>query len=756
MHLISRGIVVVFLIGVISPPILSQAVREVTDEDVDRAIARIERYLWARQKADGGWYYNRSLPYGGQTALATFALLEAGISPNNPNLRKALDFLVKVKRRNLYVVTIRIMTLSEALAQSKRLPYRSCLEKDLEWLIRGNAARRCGAWGYSGPDKFGDNSCSQFALLALWEADRCGMKIDPSLIRRVEQTWIKRQRKDGGWTYSGQPGVDTPSTVSMTTAGIASLYLCQDVLTRTCQPYRYANRLKKAWAFLAENLKPDYIKNGYLAFCIQRVGMASGAKFIGGMDWFAVGAAKLAEPNPRGHSYWGQWGSIVRASFELIFLARGRIPLTFNKLAHGNERNWNFHARDVPHFTEYLRRNLERRLRWQVVKITDDVQLLLDAPILLITGTRALDFTPEQWAKLRDYSLRGGTLLFVPTHGSNAFLKSALEGLKKLYNEQNKEAPAYYTLKQIPADHPIYTLHRRIANGPGIAPIWGVSDGTRLIAIVSKRDICCPWQRLAVATGRIGYSLGVNLFLYATGGNQLRMRMRPVFVHKKGQIRQRAKIAWIKHNGNWHCQPYALNYLSEKLIAENRIALDVTAGVPIQADKLKGYHLIWMVGSDSFTLSDKQIDTLRDYLYNGGTLFINAVGGARDFNQSAREMLQRLFEGQSGVEKGYVSAFSPLITGKCGEFRGPPIKSPLPRSRAWMKSGSRPPAPLKVFMRSGRILVIYAPYGIHDTLDGHTAYGAKSYMPPAARDLAANIVLYALMEKPHQTSKNTN
>jgi hypothetical protein len=47
-------------------------------------------------------------------------------------------------------------------------------------------------------------------------------------------------------------------------------------------------------------------------------------------------------------------------------------------------------------------------------------------------------------------------------------------------------------------------------------------------------------------------------------------------------------------------------------------------------------------------------------------------------------------------------------------------------------------------MRAGRSLVIHARLGIHDTLDGHTTWGAKSFMPDSARDLAANIVLYAL------------
>ncbi|MCK4574064.1 MAG: DUF4159 domain-containing protein, partial [candidate division Zixibacteria bacterium] len=348
--------------------------------------------------------------------------------------------------------------------------------------------------------------------------------------------------------------------------------------------------------------------------------------------------------------------------------------------------------------------------------------------------------------KLREYSLRGGTLLFVPCHNSGAFLKSAKEGLEKLYTEQRKIAGGHYSLETLPADHPLYSVHYKIANGPKSAMMWGVSDGTRLLAVISGRDFPCAWHRRAEVSGRIDHMLGVNFFLYATGANSLRMRMRPVFFSKGREVRHHAKIAWLKHNGNSQTQPYALKYLSEKLTAENRVAINVTAGAPIRADKLRGYHLAWMTGSGEFSLTADELSALRDYLNSGGTLFVNAVGGSGPFNRSALDMLAKLLAGMNAVS-GNVTPTSPLITGKCGDFRGPPIKS-LPRTQVWRKSQKQAPSPLRVFIRNKRAVVIYAPYGVHDTLDGHTAHGAFSYMPPAARDIAANIVLYSLIEKP--------
>ena len=720
--------------------------REVVDKDIDRAVAGAKRFLYAQQTASGAWpQWSHRTTGEHNTVIAMLALLESGESRNNARIKKGLAALVKFDTRNLYTIATRVMVLARAGAGEKNSPYHGQLLADVKRLTAG-AARGGGAWGYGGPERTGDNSCSQFALLALWEADRAGVKIDPALIRLVERTWVRRQRPDGGWVYAGQPDLKATTTVSMTTAGLASLYICQDVLTKTCQPYAHRKSSDRGWKFLADRLGADYHRDGYVAFCVQRVGMASGQKFIGTMDWFGTGAAKLAEPSPYGSRYTGQWGPIVRASFELLFLTRGRIPLTFNKLAHGKETSWNFHTRDVPHFTEHMRRNFERIMRWQIVGITDDVAQMLDAPILLVAGRDALDFTPDQWAKLREYSLSGGTLLLVPSHNSKGFFDSAKAGLETLYADWIRNDSLRYTLQPLEADHPIYSVHEPVPNGSRAAPLWGVSDGTRLLAVLSRRDIACPWQRRAHKAGRIDYLMGVNFFLYATGSNSLRMRMRPVFAGGTGRARHTVRVARLRHRGNASTQPYALKYLSDKLTAENRVKLTVTENAAIDAKTLAGHHLAWMTGSDAFTLSDGQIRALRAYLDGGGTLFVNALGGSRAFAESAEKMLDEVFANVD-VLAGNASPVSPVMTGRCGEFRGLPLTG-LERTLKWRNTRDAPAAPVKAYHHAGRAMAIYAPFGVHDTLDGHAAHGARSYMPPSARQIAANVVLCALMAKP--------
>jgi hypothetical protein len=725
--------------------------REVADQDIDRVIGETIRYLYARQSAKTGlwpWRHRggaQEVPRGGPSALATFALLEAGRNPQEEALERALQALIKLKTDNLYVRAVRTMALSLAVTVTgrERSRYREPLKQDVAWLTR--SAVRHGAWGYRGPERQGDNSCSQFALLALWEADRAGITVNPALIRRVEATWLARQRDDGGWIYVGQTGIEGKSTAPMTAAALASLYICRDATGLASGTYRHQDDLDRGWAFLVDRLSPDYIGNGYLAFCIQRVGLTTGRKFIGDMDWFEAGARVLCKPTPYGRRYRGPWGPGVRAAFELIFLARGRIPLTYNKLQHGREDDWNLHSRDLARFTEYMRRNYEQRMRWQIVDVTQSVQDMLDAPVLMISGIKPLDLTTDQWAKLREYSLRGGLLLFVPTKGSEAFVESAARGLRELYAEQRKLLGAHYALQPVPAGHPIYTARHKLRQGRTAAAMQGVSDGTRYIALICERDVAAGWQRFSRLEGKLDHQIGANLFYYATGGNPLHRRMRPVFVGTGTAVRHRVKVGWLKHGGGWYSQPHAVAYVSQKLTAENWAAIDLKVGVEINPAALGGYHLLWMTGTEAFTLADEQVRALRQYLSDGGMLFVNAVGGSLGFRRSAQEMLDAILAG-GGLSEGLLGDRSPLVTGKAGDFRGPNLsKRPLRRTQAWRASVPRESGlKLQTYEKGGRIAIVFGPYGVHDTLDGHTAYGAMSYLPPVARDVAANVVLYAL------------
>lgn len=745
------------------------AAREVADSDISRVIDEIKRYLYAQEKADGTWPSPQmpNVPGAGPGALALFALLEADEEIDNPQIKLALNALASQNLngcgQRTYVTALRTMIFSQVVPRQKDSNYKELLKKEIDWLKKGDRGEKTllneGAWHYQGPDSGGDNSCSQMGLLALWEADAAGQEIEAKLFQKIENTWVTRQQADGGWGYAPE---NKATTVSMTAAGLASMFICRDILNAPAASYQQKQKcIDAAWGYLGKTLDPNFVSyqytRGYLPFCVQRVGMTTGRKFIGKMDWFAEGAAVLCEPKPGGRGYGGQWGSIVEAGFELIFLARGQLPLAYNKLQFGEEKHWNFHNRDLAHLTQDIRREFENlRLRWQVVDIADNVQLMLDAPVLLVSSDVALSFGPEQWDRLREYSLRGGTLLFVASGDKpKEFLESTKKALGDLYAKQREmNGGKFFELAKLPADHPVYSGYKRVENGNTKIPMWGISDGTRLLAVLCEKDIALSWQKKDHINGNDDYLMGVNFYRYATGANKMGSKMRPVFAGTSTVAKQEVKVAWLKHGGNWCTQPYALDYLSQKLTAENKLSLNVRAGVPIELDALQAANIAWMTGTAGFTLNDREMVDLRRWLDDGGVLFINAVGGSKEFNASAQAMLDTLY-GSHSVSVGSPPVSSGLITGKCGDYRGPSLLDsnqggdnllPLARTEVWKKKAPTDKGLiLRVYEKKDRPQVVYCPYGIHDTLDGHTAYDAMSYLTMPALDIAENIALYAFV-----------
>ncbi|MBN1942892.1 MAG: DUF4159 domain-containing protein [Phycisphaerae bacterium] len=744
---------------VIAPMVhADDGVREPSDQDIDLAIEAAKSYLWSRQNPGGDWqkpYYEHDhhLPSNFTSAICVYALLEAGETvKGNPRMAKAVESLAQGNPEDLRVRTLRSMSLGRVIAEDKKSPYRKKLAEDLKWLMGSGKTRFGGSWGVHGPDRNGDNMCNQLGLMAMWESRQAGLKLRTDIFRLAENVWVKRQCKNGGWPFAEVAGIVVDPDVRMTAAGLSSLYICWDATTTASGQYKFHKNMDAGWAFLDKNFSPDFINNCYSAYCIQQLGMLSGRKFIGKHDWYALAAAKLAEPQPTGSAYRGdEWGPIVRAAFELLLLARGRIPLTFNKLNYGQKTSWNYHPRDIVRFTDYMKYNYERPMRWQVVTLADDVKTLQDAPLLFLGGDKPLNLTEKDWALLREYTLRGGTLLFVPSRHSRPFIESIKKTLASLYDEPKKRAGRYYEFQKLPADHPLYSVQQKIPGGEKTYPLWAVGDGTRPLAILCERDIASAWQRKAETAMKRDFDMGVNLFMYTTGKNSLSSRMRPVFTRKQeeGEVRHTAKVAWLKHDGNWNTQPFALESLSEKLVAENRLELEITKGCPITPEALRGHHLLWMTGTDAFTISDKQRAALKQYLQAGGTLFVNAVGGQRGFDAAARRLLLELRD-ELILSDGEADISSPLYTGVVADFRGPKIKgmSDLKRTIALRTADARSSSPFYVYHRKDNIVMIHAGRGIHDTLDGHTAFGAKSYMPDTARDLAANVVLYAYAGKP--------
>ena len=153
----------------------------VSSAEVKDAIVDGVNYLKKNQNSDGTWMAWPSEKHG-VTALAAFSLLNAGIDPSDPVIRKAASKLKSIDTSTTSTYALSFQTMVLCLEDPKsNLPL---IQKNVAWFedrqFPAASGGRAGGWGYNrnGRDQSRpDNSISQVALLALHEAQAAGAKV---------------------------------------------------------------------------------------------------------------------------------------------------------------------------------------------------------------------------------------------------------------------------------------------------------------------------------------------------------------------------------------------------------------------------------------------------------------------------------------------------------------------------------------------------------------------------------------------------
>lgn len=176
----------------------------------------------------------------------------------------------------------------------------------------------------------GDNSCTQFAVLGLWSAQRAGIQVDPDVWRRVlrSATDFQNYRNTdafGGYTY-GRSG---SSYGSMTAAVLCTTALALRRLDPEVNVAEHL-RIRNALGWLAENfsvqINPEKKRyNYYYLYSLERVGQILGTEFIGDYEWYPLGARYLVDAQNNDGSWpeaAGETDPHLTTAYALLFLTR--------------------------------------------------------------------------------------------------------------------------------------------------------------------------------------------------------------------------------------------------------------------------------------------------------------------------------------------------------------------------------------------------------------------------------------------------
>lgn len=734
---------------------------QLTPEQVDAAIAKGVAYIIGLQKDNGmfGDFDPRNpgkYKYPGDaevTAMTVLAYAEHDL--RKPEMQKGLKALAELDLSHTYTLGFRLIACAEIYRHADdkmKLLLRRLMKADADELVSYQFAN--GAWHYGASEKpqFWDFSNTQIAVLGLQQAVLSGVEVDAAVFQKVQNLYLEKQHDDGGWDYYGREDWKMESYGSMTAAAVASLMITRDLLdpgsgcpckgekSRGTRNPKVDEAVARGVKWLGEQFVTTSNPQGswasklvpYWLYACERVGIATGFKYLGRHNWYAEGAAQLLKEQKSDGSWGG--GEPADTMFPLLFLIKGRGPILLNKLQHSGE--WDRHAADAANLSSYVSEIKEQPIQWQVINLTVPVAEWHDAPILYVTTESPIKLTDEDKKRLRQFTDTGGTILFEASCGNQAVGTWWVRTCGEIWPE--------WELKGVDKEHPLWTADQKIM---GRLPAFqGISDGLRTCVFYSPRDMSCVWTTKAVTQNRPLFDLGCNLYAYTTDRGKLRARLGQSAVADKYAGQRPAKgakaaltVARIKHGGDWYVgrnyHPWAV--LGERLQAQAGLA--ISEGEPLAPGDAAAADVLYLSGRATCSLTDDGVKWLKERLDGGALLVAEAVLGDKRFDGEFRVMIDR-----AGLALRPLDKEHPLLSGALGaEAKGYAVPQ-VGYAVALKAERIGKPLPLLLGIYHGEKMVgVYSPFDVMYRQTGAAAFDCRGYDVDDARALAANIALLA-------------
>jgi hypothetical protein len=736
--------------------IVSRA-RAADPREIDVAIFKAKKFLFDQQQ-EGVWereFDKHGDQKTGQTALVLHALISAGESSKDERLQRAIDFVKKTPTTGVYALSLRCQLWAD-LPQTADV--RAIMSKDARALINGidkDPKGTSGFYPYNLGEKNYSLSRAHYAVLGVWSAAQVGVEVPNSYWQLVEKSWIEQQDGSGGWSYLGAKSKSSHAgeyqvTPGITADGIATLFITQDYLHADEAIMPRGNiknpHIDKAMKWLIDNFKlvaeDKKFERSYphaTLYAIERVGAASGLKYFNDIDWYDVGAERFLRNQKPNGSWTGDMGyNVAGTSMALIFLARGRAPVAISKLSYdiepsNAEGNWNQRPRDVANITRWISRQTEKPFNWQIVNLKAPVNELHDAPILFIAGNQELKFGAEEKSKLRQFVEGGGIILGNADAGAPIFTKSYKLLAKELFPE--------YEMRQLPANHPIFTNEQYPAEKWKRKPtVLGVSNGAReLMLMVQDTDISRAWHLQESAARSELFEFAANLFLYAVDKREARNKGETYQVTPDPRISpaQYLTVARIKYGGIWNPEPGGWRRMTAIMNNRDRVGLKLINVEPGK-DPFGAARVAHLTGIGKFKLTDEARAAIKKFVQDGNLLVVDAAGGNSDFAAVAEAELTAMFGADAATQlKNPLPPDAPIYQVGGRKLDDVGYRSFARQNIVGELKGPR----LRAITLNGKLAVIYSPEDLSVGLVGEPVDGIIGYDPKTATSLMRNILL---------------
>jgi hypothetical protein len=721
----------------------------------------------------------------GVDALCVYALLHAGqamdekfIKIDDPFTRAMLSRLKSFDLEFTYHRSLR----AAALAVYDRPEDHAQLEDDVRWLIE---ASRYGAYTYQMPPPMQplqrwDNSNSQYGQLGVWAGAQAGIAVPDNYWRDILQHWTECQCANGQWAYTNG---NASGTLTMTCAGVASLLVASDYLDIQSSsnkiftgppiggggvssldggngnggegganegdgqgggqrgggqagagvggPNDPAGR-GLAWLDTGDNCVSNVaggsINTGYALYGLERVGLASGYKYFGKHDWYAEFARSIIASQ----HFDGSWGpghagtdTLIDTSYALLFLSRGRHPILYNKLRFNGR--WNNRPHDVENLAKFGTHELERPLNWQVINLAREWFDWMDSPVLYIASDQPLKLTDRDARNLRDFAYGGGLIFTQADHDSVEFTHSVEALCRKIFPD--------YELTKLPKEHDIYNVDYILK--PPVPPLRAINNGSRILLLHSEHDLSGVWQSKASEDQKTAFELGINVFVYASGKNNLLNRLVSPYIPPPPKVHPGTiHVDRLRYPGQWEPEPYAWTRFPRYFAWETDKNLDV-ATVDLKGLELNNtVRTAFLTGTVRYDFTEAEVAATRAFVEGGGVLVIDACGGQNDFVRSVDDsLLAKAFPEARATPIPPTHPILLPLSDAADDLRTPEL-----RLYTLEKLGRGVGAKVLTF---GKGTVIFSPIDLTTGLLGTSSWGILGYEPAYAQATMKNIILWA-------------
>ncbi len=766
---------------------MTRAAEPIGPAAIQQAVEKARDFLVRQQKGDGWWEAMNSADKRiGSTGLVLLALANAGLDADDPTMKRSLAWLRTQVPDDTYAVSLQTLALAMLAPEADA----AILARNVRWLedAQVQTGPGAGSWSYKKAPgaTVGDNSNTQFALLALHEAARAGIPVRNETWVRSQQYWVSCANDDGSWGYSGR----SPGTGSMTCAGIASMWITTENIgipdaqagagsVSCCGGGRSPDALERGLGWLGRRFSVTQNPGTggdtwlyYYLYGLERVGRFTARRYIGEHDWYREGARMFVDAQDR---LSGQFvarrieDATVATSFALLFLAKGRRPVLVAKSRHGPEADWNRHGHDIAHLVEYVegrwKKDYPAGLSWHVLDTPAAGHAdLMQSPVLWLSGKELFDLGPNAGPRLRAYLDEGG---FIFAEACCPKSQEFDRRFRQLVGEIFPEPE--YRLNLLPPEHPAWNAEEIVP--PELQrPLLGIDYGCRTSVIYAPPtdgdgkggmpSLSCLWElggpgrkRLPPAVGReveAALAIGSNVLAYATD-RELKRKDElfdialPVVASSREVVRGQLAIGKLRHAGQCDAAPAALANILRAAAREMGVEVNDAPSLIDPADEaLFDYHMVFMHGRQGFTFDAARRGRLGTFLDRGGMLLADSVCASPAFTAAFRKEIAQILPGKPLEE---IPADDPIFS--AAEYGGYDIRTVTLREpsegdgpRGLRK---RQTAPRLEGVRLGdRWAVIFSPFDLSCALEKQNSMECPGYAREDAEKIALNILLYSL------------